>query len=303
MKWISADRVEASESTILPSIYGKSYAPLGPVTTDAQTVVGADGLALAPLGERCLAIHPDTVSWAFVDESEEALLRSLIRQPQRLAELENGRGPSVSDFAHSAFRRGLLTLNGQRSVDPTIFRDSANAESGHLVELLVTERCNLACGYCLAGAARDMPSMDSDTGKRVIDLAYEMTEARHITFEFSGGEPFMRFPLLRELTDYALNHPGRGARGVTMTVQTNCTLLNEERVRWIVDHGVRVGISLDGDPASHNQSRPRLNGGESFSNVLRGLDLLQNAGVPFGALIVLNRTNVGEPRALADFLG
>jgi radical SAM protein with 4Fe4S-binding SPASM domain len=44
-----------------------------------------------------------------------------------------------------------------------------------------------------------------------------------------------------------------------------------------------------------------LNGGQSFQQLLRGIDLLQRADVPFGALVVLNRSNVGSVHELIDF--
>src|SRR5262249_36996579 len=146
------------------------------------------------------------------------------------------------------------------------------------------------------------PSMTSVVARRAVDLAFQMNEARAIGFEFSGGEPFLKFEMMRDLVEYINTHPRRNERKVYISVQTNCTLLTTERVLWLKQNNIQVGISLDGVPESQNQSRPQLNGKESFSKLLVGIDLLQRMNVPFGALVVLNRSNVGSVERLTDFL-
>lgn len=302
MQHISVVSMEEAEARQLPKRFGKAYEPHGAVTLETDVVVTSRELQLVDLRDECLAIVPDTVSWTFLDREERAFVESLQGSPRKIAWLEKRFSGDTRGFVSLLFRRGLVLLNGETSVDPTIFRDSANTQEQHLVELLVTEKCNLSCGYCLAGAKPGMPKMSRDIATRAVDLAFAMTEAQGICFEFSGGEPFLQFELMRELVAYAQNHRARGQRPISFTIQTNCTLLDEERVAWLAENDISVGISLDGNPASHNASRPLVNGRESFSKVLRGLDLLQGRGVSFGALVVLNRSNVEDPVRLLDFL-
>ena len=129
-----------------------------------------------------------------------------------------------------------------------------------------------------------------------------MREASSLTFEFAGGEPFVRFDLMRELVDDIRARACSDGRSVHLCVQTNGTLLTPERVGWLAENQVSVGLSLDGDEKHQNRSRPQVNGKGSFSKMLRGIDLLQRRGVDFGVLVVLNRGNVDSPAALIDFL-
>ena len=306
MRYIHVPQLEHFESHTLP-LFGHHYQPFGSVSVADDTIVRAPGLHLLELEGQTLAIQPDTVSWAFVTQRERQVLADLqnlhastvggLRQ-----QWPTEQSDSLDSFVAALFRRGLVTLDGHTAVSTDVFRRGHNSPAGHLVEILLTERCNLACGYCLAGAKTGMPTMNADVGRRTIDLAFSMREAPSLTFEFAGGEPFLRFELLRELSDYARGHPARDGRPVHLCVQTNGTLLNEARVRWLVDNEVEVGVSLDGTPASHNVSRPLVNGRESFSLVMRGLDLLQKHGVSFGILVVLNRSNVANPQELLDFM-
>ena len=208
----------------------------------------------------------------------------------------------VEDFVAQLYRRGLLTIEGQSAVDRRMFADGPNYNEGHLVELLLTEKCNLACPYCLAGASQAMPAMDAPLARRAVDLAYAMNEAEIIAFEFAGGEPLLKFDLMRELVTYIENHPARRGRRLFLSLQTNATLLNDERAAWLAGSGIQVGISLDGGAQAQNRGRPMVNGKPSHGALMRGIELLQKHGVSFGALVVLNRHNIGDPEGLARFL-
>lgn len=180
-----------------------------------------------------------------------------------------------------------------------MFADGPNYDEGNLIELLITEKCNLACPYCLAGANSSMPAMNMDIAQRTVDLAFGMRETDTLAFEFAGGEPFLKYELMKDTVKYIRNHPLRGARRLFLSIQTNATLLNEERVQWLKDEEIRVGISLDGGVSSQDVSRPQINGQESFSKVVKGINLLHRFDVPFGGLVVLNQSNISDPVLLA----
>jgi uncharacterized protein len=144
--------------------------------------------------------------------------------------------------------------------------------------------------------------MDAPLARRAVDLAFAMNEADIIAFEFAGGEPLLKFDLMRELVAYIENHPARRGRRLFLSLQTNATLLNDERAAWLGGSGIQVGISLDGGAQAQNRGRPMVNGKPSHGALMRGIELLQKHGVSFGALVVLNRHNIGDPEGLARFL-
>jgi radical SAM protein with 4Fe4S-binding SPASM domain len=304
MKYICRPRIEQAEGAYLPASFGKTYDPFGSVTIPDEARLNGDGIDLVELDGETLAIHPESASWAFLSASELNLYRQALNHNFRwLKQNWPTDAPSAAgNFVAHLYRRGLLTINGHTAVDRTMFADSPNYNEGHLVELLVTEKCNLACPYCLAGADKSMPTMNHDIGIRAVDMAFRMREAETLAFEFAGGEPFLQFKLMRELVDYILHHPLRDNRKVFLSVQTNATLLTDEHVKWLKNHDIRVGISVDGKPQAQNLSRPQVNGGESYPGLIRGIEILQRHNVNFGALVVLNRYNVGSVTDLVDFL-
>jgi radical SAM protein with 4Fe4S-binding SPASM domain len=304
MKYFCRPSREAAEASYIPPAFGKTYEPFGTVSIGPDSVIGTDGVDLVELGGEWLAIHPETASWAFLSRGELDAFSRLNRV--RFGDVErlwpSSAALPMHAFAAHLYRRGLVTIDGCTAVDEGMFAESGNYNEGHLVELLLTERCNLACPYCLAGASKSMPSMDWEIARKSVDLAFAMREADTLAFEFAGGEPFLQFPLMKRLASYIHQHPERHGRTVFLSIQTNATLLTAERVEWLKENDIRVGISVDGDPDSQNGGRPQVNGRESFSLLMRGIELLKQHEVPFGALVVLNRHNAHSPDRLIEFL-
>ncbi|MFF3816429.1 FxsB family cyclophane-forming radical SAM/SPASM peptide maturase [Streptomyces bluensis] len=144
-------------------------------------------------------------------------------------------------------------------------------------------RCNLACRYCYLYEGPDHswrtrpaaapPAVLDRTATRIAEhaRAHSLTA---LSLVLHGGEPLLagadtlaRFAgLVRERVppDCAVH----------ATVQTNATLLTEERLAVLARHGVRVGISLDGGLAAHNARRVDHAGRPSWPAAVRGARLL-----------------------------
>ncbi len=304
MKYVHRPAREAREAPYLAAAFGKRFEPFGQLTLGDDALLGHGGSELVEVDGELLAIHPESASWAFLNRAEARMFAAADGVPfGRLAAAWPADATArVEDFVAQLFRRGLLTIRGYAAVDRRMFADGPNYDEGHLVELLLTEKCNLACPYCLAGASRAMPAMDDALARRAVDLAFAMHEAHTLAFEFAGGEPLLKFDLMRRLVDYIDSHPGRRGRRVFLSLQTNATLITEERAAWLAQSGIQVGISLDGGAQAHNRSRPQVNGKPSHGALMRGIELLQKHAVRFGALVVLNRHNVDDPERLARFL-
>ena len=302
MRYFHRPAREAAEGPYLASAFGKNFEPFGQLSVGADVRVGTGGTELLEIDAETLAMHADSASWAFLTRQEAAWFRQMNGKPFGAFEALTGSHELAIDFTAHLWRRGLVDLDGRRAVSAAMFDDSPNYDEGHLVELLLTEKCNLACPYCLAGASQKMPAMDETIAMRTVDLAFRMREAQTLAFEFAGGEPFLKYGLMKSLVSYIRRHPENRGRRIFISVQTNATLLDDERARWLKDNDIRIGISLDGGAQAQNRSRPQVNGKESFSKLLRGIELLKKHEVAFGGLVVLNRANIGDPQALASFM-
>ena len=106
-----------------------------------------------------------------------------------------------------------------------------------LLVLRLTERCNLNCAYCYA--ARDVSfDMDEDTALRAVALC--CPPGGSLRIQFTGGEPLLKLELMEAVAAF-----GKATgRRLTLSVQTNGTLLTPDTCRRLKAIRCGVGVSL-----------------------------------------------------------
>ena len=115
-----------------------------------------------------------------------------------------------------------------------------------------TLRCNLACRHCGSDCRSDIAESDMPLADFLRVLDEEITpnvEPSRVLIIFSGGEVLVR---------HDLEEAGREVtrRGYMWGMVTNGMALSEERLRSLVDAGLRsVSVSFDGFDDIHNHIR------------------------------------------------
>jgi uncharacterized protein len=127
-------------------------------------------------------------------------------------------------------------------------------ERAETIQLLLTDRCNLACSYCYE---------KSKIGRRMNEgLACELV-ARHlgdtnsssgVLIDFCGGEPLLAFESIKKIVAFVHSREWPRAHGFEFS--TNGTLLTPEVTTWLDSTPcVTFGLSLDGLPKAHDLNR------------------------------------------------
>lgn len=171
-------------------------------------------------------------------------------------------------------------------------------------------RCNLSCSYCYVYELADQtwrsrPRTMSDglvsvAAWRIAEHAeaHGLDEVRVI---LHGGEPLLSgtAPVLdairkvRAAVDASVQ--------VGSWIQTNGTRLSERALDELESMDIRVGVSIDGDAASHDRGRSYANGRGSYEEVARGLRrLMQRPQIYSGLLCVVDLS--ADPLATYDAL-
>ncbi|PRY02698.1 FxsB family cyclophane-forming radical SAM/SPASM peptide maturase [Allonocardiopsis opalescens] len=135
--------------------------------------------------------------------------------------------------------------------------------------LKMSSRCNLACSYCYIYEMADQgwrsrPRLiDRATLDRAADRIAEHAAAHateRVRVVLHGGEPLLAGP---ELIDYAaarIRAALPGGVGLDLCLQTNAVLLDDAIAEVLARHRISVGVSMDGDPATHDRRRVFRNG-------------------------------------------
>lgn len=121
--------------------------------------------------------------------------------------------------------------------------------------VFLTRRCNLDCGYCHM-VHNGRPDPEREMLQKGVDLF--MRSADNICFHLFGGEPLLRFDLVKWMVDYvATAYPGRQ---VQYLITTNGLLLKPHIIDWLVEHDVEIMLSLDGTYDSQGTWRVSVGG-------------------------------------------
>lgn len=150
--------------------------------------------------------------------------------------------------------------------------------------------CNLDCPYCYVD--KSQVRMSQENMQATIDMLSEWAR-RHGGFfhiGFLGGEPFLRFPALRYVTDEL---EARSGRRISFTVTTNGTVLTDEIVEWVRSREIRLIVSCDGGEAAM-QGRPyKRSGLGSYEKVAASIRKLSEESVPFLVQMTITPMNCG----------
>lgn len=151
--------------------------------------------------------------------------------------------------------------------------------------LKVHSRCDLACDHCYVFESVDQSwrgrpnAMSSDvvahTAMRIAEHV-KTHELSRVEVVLHGGEPLLAGvaglrAVLTELRDTLA-----GLCRLDIKIHTNGVLLNEEFCELFAEHGVSVGVSLDGDRVANDRHRKYRDGRSSYDAAVRAIRLVSS---------------------------
>ncbi len=159
--------------------------------------------------------------------------------------------------------------------------------------------CNLRCKYCyylekskLYPHEHNM--MDDEILENFIREYIESQTMPEILFTWHGGEPMLR-PVSYYEKVIRLQQKYAGGRKISNSLQTNGTLITDEYAEFYHRNGWLIGVSIDGPKEYHDAYRRQANGGPTFDEVMRGIEILNRHHVEWNAMAVVNRLNGSHP--------
>jgi pseudo-rSAM protein/SPASM domain protein len=155
-----------------------------------------------------------------------------------------------------------------------------------------TNRCNLKCVHCYAGAKStpEQGELSTAEGKRLLT---QLADYGVPVVLFSGGEPMVR----EDLTELVAHASEEGIRPV---LSTNGTLLTPDRARELKDAGLAyAGVSVDG-LAERNDEFRGVDG--AFEAAVDGIETCLDVGLKTGLRYTVTGQNVADLPGVVDLL-
>ncbi len=151
------------------------------------------------------------------------------------------------------------------------------------VDIVITEECQLRCGYCYCLHKNTRNSMSKETAEKTVDFLLDNPDIfreEAVVFNFMGGEPLLGIDIIEHFCDYfkkkafLTDHPWFDMYRFVMT--TNGLLYDDPATQRFIEknHGhLEITITLDGTERKHNIQRVFPDGTGSYQQVVKQIPL------------------------------
>ncbi|KQW65512.1 His-Xaa-Ser system radical SAM maturase HxsB [Phenylobacterium sp. Root77] len=202
--------------------------------------------------------------------------------------------------------RGLTNVSGAvPDLDEAVrrTRKAFLLEGPTLHIFVVTLRCDHSCHYCqvsraaVGAAGFDMSLADADAA---LDRVFE-APGRDLTIEFQGGEPALRFDLVRHIVLGAKSRNADGAKALRFTMVSTLHHLGEADLAFCAEHEIQLSTSIDGASALHDHQRPNPSR-DAWARTVEGIGRARAAlgEHAVAALPTVTRAALNDPHGLVD---
>jgi len=213
--------------------------------------------------KRCV-INIEEMAAQAVDEDTAGVLGGLNGDPGSAL---------LSDRAELLRKLDLISDDGRRAKEGTRKEPVPITN----MALFLTQSCNLNCIYCYGkgGEYGTGGRLEEKTAYQAVDWLIEQSgKVRKIHVGFFGGEPFLNFPMMKAVAEYAQERVREVGKTVGFDLTTNATLLDDEKIAFIKEQNVSVLVSLDVPREIHDAQRPFASGKGSFDVIVPKLKKL-----------------------------
>lgn len=159
--------------------------------------------------------------------------------------------------------------------------------------------CNCACKYCITPQIIPRNKMSPHDIEVLCQKISNSAVYDSFTFIWHGGEPLlMGIDFYKEV--FKIQKRILNKCKYQNTFQTNCTLINDDWMKFFIDNHLMISASLDGDKESHDANRIKKGKG-TFDEVFKKILDLQSTRLLAGVVTVLSKTNIKNIKKILEF--
>jgi MoaA/NifB/PqqE/SkfB family radical SAM enzyme len=186
----------------------------------------------------------------------------------------------ISEATIKLWSNALLSTS-KRKGSVKKFYEQNNVDPPFLLVISPGHACNLKCADCYAASSASGSKLSWEMLDRIISDAKSLWGIKLVVF--SGGEPFAWHAQNRDMLDMASKNPG-----LLFLAFTNGTLIDKKTAERIAAcRNITPAFSVEGMQAATDERR----GEGIFDRVTAAMDLMKEAGAPFGISVTVNRNN------------
>jgi SynChlorMet cassette radical SAM/SPASM protein ScmF len=164
-----------------------------------------------------------------------------------------------------------------------------------VIYLYITGSCNLNCRHCWIDPVFEKDGISPDKYLPWADIKKIAEDARELglgLIKITGGEPFLH-PEMCDIL-YRLKE-----MGLSLSMETNGTLIGEREAVALKDNAVRFSVSIDGPTAEMHDSLRGVKG--AFDRTMTGLKHVRREKLDFQIISCLYRGNSDRLAEMVEF--
>jgi His-Xaa-Ser system radical SAM maturase HxsB len=236
----------------------------------------------------------------------------LVLKREEFQQFAEGKVPKEGPLYEALKERNFLRADFDvaKAVERSRGRRNFLGYGPNLHVMVVTLRCNETCVYCHASrATMDAvhTDMTAEIAEKSVDFAFQTTSPS-LTIEFQGGEPLVNFPIVKHIIEYAVEKNRTLGKTLEFTMVTNLSLMDEEKLAYLLDKRVQICTSIDGPEHIHDKQR-KLPGLSAHKVATKWIKRINEAYAERGldtslyhveALMTTTRDTLKLPREVVD---
>ncbi len=165
-----------------------------------------------------------------------------------------------------------------------------------------TPLCNLDCDYCyLPDKSKHHPISGNVLEHLMRNLVNSNILGEYLSIVWHVGEPMLMKPIFYEEAFSKLENFKPQKCQIIHSFQTNGTLISEDYCKFINNHNVVLGISIDGPQFIHDYHRKYKNGKGSFLKIMNGIEMLISYDISFAVICVITNYSLDYPDEIFKF--
>ena len=179
------------------------------------------------------------------------------------------------------------------------------------LNLVLTEKCQLACTYCYSQAHDEGHSISREKAFAAIDVAFKNARllnvrtgrAAPVSIGFTGGgEPTVEMDVMLACLEYASEKSRSSGAEFHCSLQTNGQF-DPSYIPKLKQMGCRhIAFSIDGVRDVQDRQRPRADGGSSFERCVRAMRSAESEGLPFSVRSTVTSVSLHRLNDFFQFL-
>lgn len=170
---------------------------------------------------------------------------------------------------------------------------------------VVADNCNFDCLYCQTKKRKRNIFMNLETANKVLEYLFSSNNPS-VRLEFQGGEPLLNWPAVEFLIKYSRRQNRIEKKNFIISLVTNMSLLDKQKIDFMIKYNVEVCTSLDGPKQLHDQNRIFKDASGTYDTVIEHIKMLQNEyekrkiNKNTGALPTITKQSLQYPKEIID---